>query len=232
MGNAAAIELARQPFPTIDIDLDRIRRPALQTDMHPAELGIDQVPVEMQALARAAHHLQPFGFPVAGHRERPARLQGRERADQAHPVILGNSARQRLLGGARGVGMGGVQVDERPAAVVGQHLGVGFQARRLGFEERARVLEQNVAAVQVALERSLGKQRVEMALENQASSDRAGYRVPVQITESGHVDLARVRWFTSSKVGAAISLKSIWRAPDRRRLWLWPQAALSSAPYA
>src|SRR3954454_11660681 len=75
--------------------------------------------------------------------------------------------------------MGGVQVDERPATVVSQRFGVGFQARCLGFEERARVLEQNVAAVQVALERSLGKQRVEMALENQASSDRAGYRVPV-----------------------------------------------------
>ena len=126
------------------------------------------------------------------------------------------------------MGMGGVQVDERPAAVVGQRLGVGFQARRLGFEERARVLEQNAAAVQVALERSPGKQRVEMALENQAveSSDRAGYRIPVQITESGHVDLARVRWFTSSEVGAAISLKSIWRGRDRCRLWLWPQAAL------
>src|SRR3954463_7156190 len=120
--------------------------------------------------------------------------------------------------------MGGVQVDERPAAVVGQHLGVGFQARRLGFEERARVLEQNVAAVQVALERSLGKQRVEMALENQAveSSDRAGYRIPVQITESGHVDLARVRWFTSSEIGATVSLKSIRRGPGRHRLWLRP----------
>src|SRR4051794_13075205 len=118
--------------------------------------------------------------------------------------------------------MGGVQVDERPAAVVGQRLGVGFQARRLGFEERARVLEQNVAAVQGALERSLGKQRVEMALENQASSDRAGYRIPVQITESGHVDLARVRWFTSSEIGATVSLKSIRRAPGRHRLWLRP----------
>src|SRR4051812_41474465 len=125
--------------------------------------------------------------------------------------------------------MGGVQVDERPAAVVGQRLGVGFQARRLGFEERARVLEQNVAAVQIALERSLGKQRVEMALENQAveSSDRAGYRIPVQITENGHVDLARVRWwFSSSKVGVAVSLKSIRRGRDRHRLWLRPRAAL------
>src|SRR3954470_17121451 len=65
-----------------------------------------------------------------------------------------------------------------------------------------------------------------MALENQASSDRAVYRIPVQITESGHVNLARVRWFTSSEVGAAISLKSIWRGRDRCRLWLWPQAAL------
>src|SRR3954462_34677 len=102
IGDATAIELARQPFPAIDGDLDRIRRPTLQTDMHPAELGIDQVPVEMQALARTAHHLQPFGFPFAGHGERPARLQGRERADQAlrHPVILGDPARQRLLGGA------------------------------------------------------------------------------------------------------------------------------------
>src|SRR4051794_25973315 len=69
-----------------------------------------------------------------------------------------------------------------------------------------------------------------MALENQASSDRAGYRIPVQITESGHVDLARVRWFTSSEVGAAISLKSIWRGRDRCRLWLWPQAALRQCP--
>jgi hypothetical protein len=41
---------------------------------------------------------------------------------------------------------------------------VGFQARRLGFEERARVLEQNAAAVQVALERSQGKQCIEMDL--------------------------------------------------------------------
>src|SRR3954462_7159908 len=90
IGDATAIELARQPFPAIDGDLDRIRRPTLQTDMHPAELGIDQVPVEMQALARTAHHLQPFGFPVAGHGERPARLQGRERAALDHPVILGN----------------------------------------------------------------------------------------------------------------------------------------------
>src|SRR4051812_35644663 len=63
-GDAAAIELARQPFPAVDVD--RIRCPALQTDMHPAELGIDQVPVEMQVLARTAHHLQPLGFPVAG----------------------------------------------------------------------------------------------------------------------------------------------------------------------
>src|SRR3954451_12436210 len=56
-----------------------------------------------------------------------------------------------------------------------------------------------------------------MALENQASSDRAGYRIPVQITESGHVDLARVRWFTSSEIGATVSLKSIRRAPGRHQ---------------
>src|SRR4051794_20475013 len=73
-----------------------------------------------------------------------------------------------------------------------------------------------------------------MGLENQTGgrSHRAGYRIPVQITESGHVDLARVRWFTSSEVGAAISLKSIWRGWDRCRLWLWPQAALSITIWA
>src|SRR3954465_7728117 len=94
-------------------------------------------------------------------------------------------------------------------------------------------LEQSATAVQIALERSLGKQRVEMALENQAveSSDRAGYRIPVQITENGHVDLARVRgWFSSSKVGVAVSLKSIRRGRDRHRLWLRPRAALRSGP--
>src|SRR3954462_13373001 len=49
MGNATALALARPPLPAIDGALDRIRRPTLQTYMHPAELGIDQVPVEMQA---------------------------------------------------------------------------------------------------------------------------------------------------------------------------------------
>ena len=120
------------------------------------------------------------------------------------------------------MGMGGVQVDERPT--VGQRFGVGFQARRLGFEERARVLEQNVAAVQVALERSPGKQCVEMALENQAVErcDRAADGIPLQIKENRHFNPARLWWFTSSEIGATVSLKSIRRALGRYRLWLRP----------
>src|SRR5689334_1285695 len=184
----------------------------------------------MQALAQATNHLQPLGFPVAGHRERAARLQGREHADETfrHSILRSDPARQRLLGAARGVGMGGVEIDERPAVVVGQRLGVSLQARRLGLEEIARVLEQNAAAVQVALERSLGKQRVEVALEDQAVErfDRAADGILVQIKETGHVDPARVRWLTSSEVGATLSWKSIRRGWDRHRLWLRPQAAL------
>ena len=66
------------------------------------------------------------------------------------------------------MGMGGVQVDERPT--VGQRFGVGFQARRLGFEERARVLEQNAAAVQVALERSRGNNALRWPLKIKRSN--------------------------------------------------------------
>src|SRR5690242_11007751 len=102
---ASHSRLLTQPFPALDVDLDRIGRPALHTDMHPAEVRIDQIPVEMQALARTAHHLQAPGFAVAGHRERAARLQGREHADETfrHSILRSDPARQRLLGTARGV---------------------------------------------------------------------------------------------------------------------------------
>ena len=66
------IQLARQPFPAVDVDLDLVGRPGLDPDMHPPELGIDQVQVIVQALARPVDHLQALGLPVGHNRERAA----------------------------------------------------------------------------------------------------------------------------------------------------------------
>jgi hypothetical protein len=68
------IQLARQPFPAVDVDLDLVGRPGLDPDMHPPELGIDEVQVIVQALARPVDHLQALGLPVGHNRERAAGL--------------------------------------------------------------------------------------------------------------------------------------------------------------
>jgi hypothetical protein len=101
---------------------------------------------------------------------------------------------------------------------MGQHPRTWFSSTTAGFPRAdAAWLLRQISSLETP-------ECIEMALENQAVErcDRAGYRIPLQITESDHVDLARVRWFTSSEIGATVSLKSIRRAPGRHRLWLRP----------
>ena len=71
------IHLPRQPLAAVDVDLNLVRRPGLQPHMHPPELGIDQVQVRVQALARPVDHLQALCLPVRHHHERPAGLHHR-----------------------------------------------------------------------------------------------------------------------------------------------------------
>src|SRR5690242_18773683 len=103
--DARRIELPRQPLAAIDVALDLVRRPGLQLDMHPPELGIDQVQVIVQAGTCAAGGPPP-GVGSAGS-VRP-RTSGRAPGPTARtptpasPTIpLGNRPRPGLLGGAR-----------------------------------------------------------------------------------------------------------------------------------
>jgi hypothetical protein len=71
------IHLPRQPLATVDVDLNLVGRPGLQAHVHPPELGIDQVQVRVQALARPVDHLQALCLPVRHDGERPAGLHHR-----------------------------------------------------------------------------------------------------------------------------------------------------------
>jgi len=47
--NPGPVELAGQPFPAVDVDLDLIGQPRLDADMHEPELGVDQIQVVVHA---------------------------------------------------------------------------------------------------------------------------------------------------------------------------------------
>ncbi len=91
VGNAAAIEAARQPLVAVDVDLDRKRKPRLQLDVDQTELAVEEVEVEVQALAPGGPHERVRLLP--DQRERPARLEHREHTDQPflNTVPLGNA---------------------------------------------------------------------------------------------------------------------------------------------
>src|SRR5678816_1277136 len=65
IGDALAIERARQPLATVEPDLDLEREPGLYSDVHEAEHGMLEVVVQVQALALLHLQLELLGFAVA-----------------------------------------------------------------------------------------------------------------------------------------------------------------------
>jgi len=68
--NALLGELATHPLATIDVDLDRVRCPGLHAHMHPAKLGIDQIPVQVQAFAVTPDNFEAMRLAVTDHGKR------------------------------------------------------------------------------------------------------------------------------------------------------------------
>ncbi len=84
IADAGLVELAGQPFPAVDVDLDLVGDPALDAHVHEAELGVDQVHVMVQALALAPGHLDAVGLVALADLEAHA---GLDRADEAHDPL-------------------------------------------------------------------------------------------------------------------------------------------------
>ena len=56
------VELASEPLAPVDVNLELIRHPALDADMHEAELVVDEVEVVRQASPLAPEDLQLVGL--------------------------------------------------------------------------------------------------------------------------------------------------------------------------
>ncbi len=79
--------MPRQPFPSVHADLDVEGEPRLQACAHEAKDRIDEVLVEVQALARIEHQTAFVAVLRSAVLECPARFQSREDADQ--PLLNG-----------------------------------------------------------------------------------------------------------------------------------------------
>jgi hypothetical protein len=76
-------ELAGEDLPAVHVDLDLEGEPALEADMDEPEGGVEEVEVQVQALAPPAPDLEATGLRVAGDVEGAAGLHRREHAHEA-----------------------------------------------------------------------------------------------------------------------------------------------------
>ena len=113
-------QLARQPVAAVQTDVDAVRHPRLQPQVHQAELRVEQIEVEVRTLAELRLQLQPLRRAVPAHGERLARLDALEHRDQplGHAVGPRDVQRPRLLPLATAR-----QVNDRSPRSLGQPLG-------------------------------------------------------------------------------------------------------------
>ena len=73
--DAVLLKLLAHPFATIDVDLNRVRCPGLDAHRYPAQLGMDQIPVQVQTPAVAPNDFEAVRFVIASDGKRGARFQ-------------------------------------------------------------------------------------------------------------------------------------------------------------
>ena len=190
VADAGLVELAGQPLPAVDVDLDIVGDPALDAHVHEAEVGVDEVEVVVQALALPACRLDAPGLHALAHLERHA---GLDRADEAHdalgdPVTFGDRASELLLLLDAVAGLHVIEGDDRPSRLGGQAPGVVGDPlrRRLGIG--GEVLQRHALAPQEAAHVVLLVEAREIPLEDHPVEHRQapGDPAPMKILERAH----------------------------------------------
>jgi hypothetical protein len=115
----------RQPFLSVETDLNGEREPSLNAGIEKAEDGVDLVVVEEQALARAYLQLQFFRQAIAMDLELPTGFQRAEHADQsAEHAILD----QDVAGDGLFIDVAGMEILHWPSTSSGFSQGSFLQA--------------------------------------------------------------------------------------------------------
>ena len=190
VADAGAVELARQPLPAVDVDLDLIGHPGLDAHMHEAELGVDQVEVVVHALALPTGGLEAVGGLGLADLERPARLDHAD--DTHHPfghaVAGGDGPGQVLLLLGAGPGAGVVEVDVGPARVGGEALGVVGDLLGGGLGIGGELLQRIALLPQQRRDGPRREQAREVALEDHPVEHRQGPydAISVEFLEVAH----------------------------------------------
>src|SRR2546427_4253051 len=104
IAHALLVHPPRQPFPTVEADLDGKRKPRLDSGAHPAELVINPVVIEEQAFAPTAHQVQFLFLFVALDVEAHAGFDAGHNGDKSvgDPILGCNLSGQLILIRLRG----------------------------------------------------------------------------------------------------------------------------------
>jgi hypothetical protein len=167
-GDTHLRQLPTQPLAAIDVNLSGVRRPSLDTHVHPAKNRVDQIPVQVQAAAITPDDFQTLCLTIAGDGERDARFYDREDADQAFAdaVLLGDGPGHRFLRSTAGVRVRGGEEVVGTSRLFGGRLGVLDERSGFAFEELPGILEQHAPLGKVATKRAIWKHRGQVPLED------------------------------------------------------------------
>ena len=168
VGHLALIQLARQPLAPVEIDLDFKREPTLETDVYEAELGVQVIQIEMQALAKLAAHFQFMRLGVAFDPKRPARFDHGEDTDQSrcHAVLVRDFPRPVFFGLFAFGRQVLFQIDVGPAGVFSHLLDMRLEFFGGGLDIATKVFEQDALAAEEVGQTLSRKEIEQVALED------------------------------------------------------------------
>jgi hypothetical protein len=146
VAHLVAIHLPTQPFPSIEADLDQERKPALQPQVHQAELRMQMVEIEVLALAALELKFQFFGLAITAQKIGPAGFNTPKNPDQAflQMILFDEFPGQRFL-----AEMTGAQILKRTPGLFGHLECGGFDPLRQVNREILKVFEKKSFDLQV-----------------------------------------------------------------------------------
>lgn len=160
------LQLAREPFAPVEVDLDVEGEPRLDANVHETERLVLPVLVEVQALSRARLESTFFGLGRTVVLEALARFHGAQHADE--PGLLQRMLGKKLSRHVLLAELGRLQVAPRATKVVG-HAEHRVLDARAGLEgEVLEVQQPHPGARQHHVHAAVGHQRLQNAAKHEA----------------------------------------------------------------
>ena len=148
--------LSRQPFPSIETNVHRERKPSLHPHVHQTKVRMLVIMVKVQAFARFQNQMNLFALAITPHRIGQARFDCAKYGDQTlgNSILTGQFASQFLF-----IGISAAQILYRSVGLGGGLVSCRFNSLGNPLGETLEVLDQDLAGGEIGFHRIRLKQQ-------------------------------------------------------------------------